>query len=175
MSARIGTNQIDDKDPDGKAFVKERVELAKEQPSFWQSYKFMNPVTKKVEPKQMYCERLDETVVCGGVYSKREPCRQDATARLCCLRRLAALQRRRLHRLGAGRPDQHRRRPDPRAGLQMRLPAKRQARRASLEARRGGVDPAMRERKLSRPAHPRHGRQVEKIDKSQENEQLGLV
>ena len=67
-ASRIGTNQIDDKDPDGKVFVKERVELAKESPSFWQSYKFMNPVTKKVEPKQMYCERLDETAVCGGIY-----------------------------------------------------------------------------------------------------------
>jgi hypothetical protein len=67
-AARIGTNQIGDKDPDGKAFVKERVELAAKQPSFWQSYKFMNPVSKKVEPKQMYCERLDTTVVCAGVY-----------------------------------------------------------------------------------------------------------
>jgi cytochrome c len=28
----------------------------------------MNPVTKKVEPKRMYCERLDETAVCGGIY-----------------------------------------------------------------------------------------------------------
>lgn len=65
---RIGTNQIDDKDPDGKAFVKERVELAATHPSFWQTYKFMNPVTQKVEPKDMYCERLDQTVVCGGVY-----------------------------------------------------------------------------------------------------------
>ena len=65
---RIGTNQIADKDPDGKAFVKERVELAATQPSFWQTYKFMNPVTHKVEPKDMYCERLDQTVVCGGVY-----------------------------------------------------------------------------------------------------------
>ena len=67
-ASRVGTNQIDDKDPDGKAFVKERVELAKQQPSFWQTYKFMNPVTKKVEPKQMYCERLAETAVCGGIY-----------------------------------------------------------------------------------------------------------
>ncbi len=65
---RIGTNQMNAKDADGKAFVKERVELAKAQPSFWQSYKFMNPVTKKVEPKEMYCERLDDTAVCGGVY-----------------------------------------------------------------------------------------------------------
>ena len=31
---RIGTNQIADKDPDGKAFVKERVELAATHPSF---------------------------------------------------------------------------------------------------------------------------------------------
>jgi cytochrome c len=55
-------------DVDGEEFVKERVELAKTKPSFWQNYKFMNPVTKQVEPKQMYCERLNDTVVCGGVY-----------------------------------------------------------------------------------------------------------
>jgi cytochrome c len=29
----------------------------------------MNPASKKIEPKQMYCERLNETAVCGGVYS----------------------------------------------------------------------------------------------------------
>ena len=34
---RIGENLIDFKDADGKAFVKERVELAKQEPSFWQS------------------------------------------------------------------------------------------------------------------------------------------
>ncbi len=66
--ARIGTNQLNDTDPDGKAFIKERVDLAKAQPSFWQSYKFKNPVTGTVAPKQMYCERLEQTVVCGGVY-----------------------------------------------------------------------------------------------------------
>jgi cytochrome c len=65
---RIGANQMNDKDADGKEFVKERIELAKTHDSFWQSYKFMTPVTKKVEPKQMYCERLEQTVVCGGVY-----------------------------------------------------------------------------------------------------------
>ena len=66
--SRVGTNQIDDKDTDGKAFVKERVEMTKRNSSFWQSYRFMNPVTKTVEPKRMYCERLGETAVCGGVY-----------------------------------------------------------------------------------------------------------
>ena len=64
----VGKMLIDLKDVDGKAFVRERVELAKAKPSFWQDYKFTNPVTKKVEPKSMYCERLDDTVVCGGIY-----------------------------------------------------------------------------------------------------------
>ena len=65
---QVGRNLIDLKDIDGKPFVKERVELGRSKGTFWQDYKFTNPVSKKVEPKQMYCERLDETVVCGGVY-----------------------------------------------------------------------------------------------------------
>ncbi|CAN5820399.1 hypothetical protein BH11PSE8_BH11PSE8_41620 [soil metagenome] len=64
----VGKNLIDLKDVDGKAFVKERVDMAAAKPSFWQEYKFTNPVTKKIEPKNMYCERLDDTIVCGGVY-----------------------------------------------------------------------------------------------------------
>ena len=64
----IGKNLIDLKDVDGKPFVQERVDMAKSQASFWQDYKFTNPVTKKIEPKSMYCERLEDSVVCGGVY-----------------------------------------------------------------------------------------------------------
>ncbi len=64
----VGKVLIDLKDIDGKEFVKERVELAKTKSSFWQDYKFTDPMTKKVEPKSMYCERLDDTVVCGGIY-----------------------------------------------------------------------------------------------------------
>jgi len=64
----VGRVLIDLKDVDGKEFVRERVELGKARQSFWQDYKFTNPVTRKVEPKTMYCERLAETVVCGGIY-----------------------------------------------------------------------------------------------------------
>lgn len=64
----VGKNLIDLKDVDGKAFVKERVELGKSKGTFWQDYKFTNPVTKKIEPKRMYCEKLDDAVVCGGIY-----------------------------------------------------------------------------------------------------------
>ena len=64
----IGKNLMELKDVDGKAFVKERVELAASKGTFWQDYKFTNPVSKKIEPKQMYCEKLDDAVVCGGIY-----------------------------------------------------------------------------------------------------------
>ena len=64
----IGKDMLDAQDVDGKFFVKERVELAKAKPTFWQDYKFANPVSKKVEPKEMYCERVGETAVCAGVY-----------------------------------------------------------------------------------------------------------
>ena len=64
----VGKDMSEAQDVDGKLYVKERVELASKQPSFWQDYKFVNPVSKKVEPKQMYCERLDNTAVCAGIY-----------------------------------------------------------------------------------------------------------
>jgi cytochrome c len=64
----IGKNLIDLKDVDGKAFVKERVELAASKGTFWQDYKFTNPTNKKIEPKSMYCEKLEDAAVCGGIY-----------------------------------------------------------------------------------------------------------
>ena len=67
---QVGKNLIDLKDPDGKAFVRERVDLAKSKGTFWQDYKFTDPLTKKVMAKQMYCERADDIVVCGGIYKE---------------------------------------------------------------------------------------------------------
>lgn len=64
----VGKMVIDLKDTDGKEYIKERVEWAKTKASFWTDYKFLNPVSKKVEPKTAYCERVDDTVVCGGIY-----------------------------------------------------------------------------------------------------------
>ena len=66
----VGKNLIDLKDVDGKEFVRERIELGKSKPNFWQEYKFTDPVTKEVKPKSMYCERLEDTVVCGGIYKR---------------------------------------------------------------------------------------------------------
>jgi cytochrome c len=64
----IGTDQSGAKDPDGKAYVAERIELAKKGQPFWQDYKFMDPETKTVLPKEMYCVPSKDIIVCGGVY-----------------------------------------------------------------------------------------------------------
>jgi cytochrome c len=66
----VGKDLIELKDPDGKEFVKERVELAKSKGKFWQEYKFTDPETKKLLPKEAYCEKADDLVVCAGVYKR---------------------------------------------------------------------------------------------------------
>ncbi len=65
---QVGKDLMNLKDPDGKEFVKERVELAASKGKFWQDYKFTDPLTKTVQPKQMYCEKVNNVAVCGGVY-----------------------------------------------------------------------------------------------------------
>jgi signal transduction histidine kinase len=64
----VGNNLMDMLDIDGKPYIKERIELAKSKGSFWQDYKFNNPTSKKIEPKSMYCEKVDELVACAGIY-----------------------------------------------------------------------------------------------------------
>lgn len=64
----IGKNMTETQDVDGKFFSKEMTALAHKQASFWYDYKFVNPVTKKIELKDNYCETLESTRVCAGVY-----------------------------------------------------------------------------------------------------------
>lgn len=64
----IGRNMIDEQDVDGKFFAKGLVENGQKQASFWYDFKFVNPATKKIQVKDMYCETVTPTVVCAGVY-----------------------------------------------------------------------------------------------------------
>ena len=65
----IGRDVIDLRDSDGKYFVKERVEMmAKPDAKAWQDYKFMNPVTRAIEPKSMYMRRYEDLIVGCGIY-----------------------------------------------------------------------------------------------------------
>ena len=66
----IGRDLIDNKDVDGKEFVKERVEMMKKESSGWQDYKFRNPTSNQVEPKAMYIERVNDVIVGCGIYKK---------------------------------------------------------------------------------------------------------
>lgn len=66
----IGKDLIDAQDIDGKPYIRERLELAKMKKEFWQDYKFTNPVSKKIEAKEMYCQVDGANIVCAGIYKK---------------------------------------------------------------------------------------------------------
>ena len=66
----VGKDLLDFKDVDGKEYMKERQTLMKANTTAWQEYKFMNPVSKKIEPKEMYLEKFEDVVVGCGVYKK---------------------------------------------------------------------------------------------------------
>ena len=64
----VGKDLIDAQDLDGKYFSRDLGDLGRKQASFWYEFKFVNPATKKIQPKDIYCESLNQTVVCVGVY-----------------------------------------------------------------------------------------------------------
>jgi len=65
----VGKDLIGLKDPDGKPLIKMFVDLAKDKGKGWvEGYKFMNPVTERIEGKAMYLERVGDTLVGCGIY-----------------------------------------------------------------------------------------------------------
>jgi cytochrome c len=66
----VGKELLEFKDVDGKEYMKERQNLMKANKTAWQNYKFMNPVSKKIQPKEMYLEKYGDLVIGCGVYKK---------------------------------------------------------------------------------------------------------
>ena len=66
----IGKDLVDMKDPDGKFYVKERIEISKTKGKGWQDYKFTNPLSKKIENKTAYIEKVDDLIVGCGAYKQ---------------------------------------------------------------------------------------------------------
>lgn len=65
----VGKDLIGLKDPDGKPLIQMFVDLAKTKGKGWvEGYKFLNPVSQKIEGKAMYLERVGETLVGCGIY-----------------------------------------------------------------------------------------------------------
>jgi cytochrome c len=69
-SKLAGRHMIDMQDVDGTYLYKERIEKAQTQTSFWHDYKFLNPTTKKIEPKTCYCEKMQDLILCAGAYKR---------------------------------------------------------------------------------------------------------
>jgi cytochrome c len=65
----VGKDLIGLKDPNGRLIIKEFVDVAKDKGKGWvEGYKFLNPVSQKMEGKAMYLERVGDTLVGCGIY-----------------------------------------------------------------------------------------------------------
>ncbi|HYA42324.1 MAG TPA: cache domain-containing protein [Syntrophobacteraceae bacterium] len=64
----VGKNFMGVKDLDGKKFVGEIIKTAREKGAGWTEYKWTDPVTKKVLPKNLYFEKVDDVIICCGTY-----------------------------------------------------------------------------------------------------------
>ena len=66
--ALVGKNRIDAKDPDGKFFIREIVNIAKTKAKGWVDYKYPNPASNKIEKKTSYVESYEGLAVGCGIY-----------------------------------------------------------------------------------------------------------
>ncbi|MGO9139168.1 MAG: cache domain-containing protein [Syntrophales bacterium] len=64
----VGQEMIDLKDADGKPFIKEIVSGAASKGSGWVDYKWTHPVSKKVEAKTTYFEKVGDFIILCGAY-----------------------------------------------------------------------------------------------------------
>jgi cytochrome c len=65
----LDKNLIDLKDANGKAFIKDFIDVANKKGQGWVDYKWPHPVTKAIENKSSYVEKLpDNTLIGVGIY-----------------------------------------------------------------------------------------------------------
>ena len=64
----VGEEFIDLTDSDGKLFMKEIVDTANSEGSGWVQYKWFEAVTRKWLPKTVYFEKVDDVIICSGIY-----------------------------------------------------------------------------------------------------------
>jgi signal transduction histidine kinase len=64
----VGKNIYDIKDMDGKFLIHEMVDICNSVGKGWVHYKWPNPVTKKIEDKSSYVEKMGDYFVGVGIY-----------------------------------------------------------------------------------------------------------
>jgi cytochrome c len=66
----IGHDFIDLKDSDGRSFVREIVDVANVKGKGTADYKWYNPKTKEDLAKAVYFEKVDDVIICSGIYKE---------------------------------------------------------------------------------------------------------
>lgn len=66
----VGQNHFELKDPNGKYFIKECIDIAKTKGSGWVEYSWVNPATKKVQSKKSWVKRVEgmEIYTLSGIF-----------------------------------------------------------------------------------------------------------
>ncbi|HJV81493.1 cache domain-containing protein [Noviherbaspirillum sp.] len=67
-SKMVGKNLIDMRDADGKYIIRSFVEVLNAKGKGWVDYKWPNPMTKNVEAKSSYVEKVDNMIVGAGFF-----------------------------------------------------------------------------------------------------------
>lgn len=65
----VGQNLIALKDPDGKEYVRERIELVKAKPVGTQVFKRKNPANGQIELRTFFYEKVDQVIVGSGSFT----------------------------------------------------------------------------------------------------------
>lgn len=64
----VGKDLLDMKDNNGKAIIRGFIDVANTKGKGWVDYKWPNPVTKAVESKSGYVEKVGDLIVGSGIY-----------------------------------------------------------------------------------------------------------
>jgi cytochrome c len=64
----VGRNMIDLKDVNGKPFIKEMADVVKAKGKGRVDYKWLNPLSKEIDAKSTYVEKVGDLVLGCGIY-----------------------------------------------------------------------------------------------------------
>ena len=64
----VGRDMYGLKDADDKFFIQKFIEVAKTKGNGWVDYKWSNPLTKKIENKSTYIQRVEDYFLGCGIY-----------------------------------------------------------------------------------------------------------
>jgi cytochrome c len=64
----VGKNMMEQKDQNDKYFIKEFIKLGNTAGKGWVDYRWINPVSQKMETKSTYIEKTEGLIIGSGIY-----------------------------------------------------------------------------------------------------------